>query len=58
MYKYSILWYWYIIFIGCGPLDATNALKHLINQSEERIFQIDQLKNALNHLLHQMDRGH
>jgi len=35
---------------GYGPFDATNALKHLINQSEERILQIDQSKNASKHL--------
>jgi len=35
--------------IGCGPLDATNALKYLIDQSEDRILQINQSKNASKH---------
>jgi len=35
--------------IGCGPLDATNASKHSIDQSEERILQINQSKKALKH---------
>jgi len=37
---------------GCDPLDelsATNALKHSIDQSEDRILQINQSKNALKH---------
>jgi len=34
---------------GCGWVAATNALKHLINQSEERILLIDQSKNASKH---------
>lgn len=29
---------------------ATNALKHLIDQSQQRILQIDQSKNASKHL--------
>jgi len=33
-----------------GPLDATNASKRLIDQSEERILLIDQSKNASKHL--------
>jgi len=32
--------------LGCGPLDATNASKHSIDQSENRILQINQSKNA------------
>jgi len=32
---------------GCDPLDATNVSKHLIDQSEDRISQINQSKNAL-----------
>jgi len=32
---------------NCGPLGATNALKHSIDQSEDRILQINQSKNAL-----------
>jgi len=35
--------------IGCGPLDATNASKYSIDQSEDRISQINQLKNASKH---------
>jgi len=31
---------------GCGQNLATNALKHLMDQLEERILQTDQLKNA------------
>jgi len=33
-------------FLGCGPLDATNASKHSIDQSEDRILQINQSKNT------------
>jgi len=33
--------------IGCDPLGAMNASKHSIDQSEDRILQINQLKNAL-----------
>jgi len=32
-----------------GPLDATNASKHSIDQSEERILQINQSKKASKH---------
>jgi len=32
---------------GCGPLDVTNASKHSNDQSENRILQINQSKNAL-----------
>jgi len=32
------------VFIGCGPLDSTNAWKHSIDQSEDRILQINQSK--------------
>jgi len=35
-----------IFYSRCGPLNATNTLKHLIDQSEERILLIDQSKNA------------
>jgi len=36
---------------GCGPLGATNASKHSIDQSEDRILQIKyQSKNASKHL--------
>ena len=31
---------------GCGQSLATNALKHLMDQLEERILQTDQLKNS------------
>jgi len=34
---------------GCGSLDATNASKHLIDQSEDRILQINQSKHASKH---------
>jgi len=34
---------------GCGPLDATNASKHTIDQSEDRILRINQSKNASKH---------
>jgi len=34
---------------GCGPLGATNASKHLIEQLEDRILQINQSKNASKH---------
>ena len=33
-----------------GQILAVNALKRLMNQSEERILQNDQSKNALMHL--------
>jgi len=32
--------------IGCGTLDATKPSKHSINQSEDRILQINQSKDA------------
>jgi len=32
-----------------GLFDATNASKHLIDQSEDRILQINQSKNTLKH---------
>jgi len=35
--------------ISCGPFDATNASKHSINQSENKILQINQSKNASKH---------
>jgi len=35
--------------LGCGPLDATNASKHSIDQSKDRILQINQSKNASKH---------
>jgi len=34
---------------GCGPLRATNASKHSIDQSEDRLLQINQSKNASKH---------
>jgi len=36
---------------GCQSL-GINALKYLMDQLEERILQIDQLKNASKHLQH------
>jgi len=36
-----------------GP---SNALKHLMDQLEEKILQIDQLKNASKRLQHCVDR--
>jgi len=36
--------------LGYCPFDATNASKHLINQSEERILQIDQSKSTSTYL--------
>jgi len=33
-----------------GTLNATNTSKHLIDQSEEKILQIDQLKNTPKHV--------
>ena len=41
-------------FRGCGRSLATNALKRLIDQLEERILQAD-LKNASKHLQHHVD---
>jgi len=35
--------------LGCGPLDATNASKHSIDQSKGRILLINQSKNASKH---------
>jgi len=35
---------------------ATNALKHVMDQLEEKILQTDQLKNASKHLQHRVDR--
>jgi len=37
------------INLGCDPLDVTNASKHSIDQSEDRILQINQSKNASNY---------
>jgi len=37
----------FFTLLGCGPF---NVSKHLIDQSEKRILQIDQLKNALKNL--------
>jgi len=34
---------------GCGPLGSTKASKHSIDQSEDRILQINQSKNASKH---------
>jgi len=34
---------------GCDLLGATNASKHSIDQSEDRILQINQSKNASKH---------
>jgi len=36
----------YHLYHGCGLLGATNASKHSIDQSEDRILQINQSKNA------------
>jgi len=38
--------------VGCGPLDATNASKHSIDQSEDKVLQINQSKNASMHSKH------
>jgi len=35
----------HLLDIGCSQSLATNALKHLMGQLEERILQTDQLKN-------------
>jgi len=35
------------IVYGCSSFGATNASKHSIDQSEDRILQINQSKNAL-----------
>jgi len=35
--------------LGCGPLDAMNASKHSIDQSKDRILQINQSKNVSKH---------
>jgi len=32
------------MYLGCGPLDATNVLKHLIDQPENRILQLTNQK--------------
>jgi len=42
--------------MNIGQRLTTNALKHLIDQSEERILQIVQSKNASKHLQHHVDR--
>jgi len=34
----------------CDPLGATNVSKHSIDQSKDRILQINQSKNASKHL--------
>jgi len=44
----------YVAHIGYGQSLATNALKHLIDQLEEIILQIDQLKNASKRLQHRV----
>jgi len=41
---------WILTNQGCGQLDAKNALKHSIDQSEDRILQINQSKKASKHL--------
>jgi len=41
---------------GCNQSLATNALKHLMDQLEERILQTNQLKTALKRLQHCIDR--
>jgi len=41
---------------GCGQSLATNALKHLMDQLEERILQINQLKNTSKCLQHRVDQ--
>jgi len=35
------LWRFEIGVIGCGSLNTTNALKHMIDRSKERILLID-----------------
>jgi len=40
----------------CGQSLTTNALQHLIDQSEKRILQTDQSKNTSKHLQHHIDR--
>jgi len=40
----------YLNHSKCGAFNATNASKHLINQSKEKILQIDRSKNASKHL--------
>jgi len=45
----------HLCIFGCGENLTTNALKHLMDQLEERILQIDQLKNASKRL-HRVDR--
>jgi len=43
------MYYFFQVIFSCGPLDATNASKHSVDQSEERILQINQSKNASKH---------
>jgi len=45
----------HLCIFGCGENLTTNALKHLMDQLEEKILQIDQLKNASKRL-HRVDR--
>jgi len=47
----SILFYFSLSHLGCDLFNATNALKSLIDQSEERILQIDQLKKCFEALV-------
>ena len=55
VYKVSIPCYSFhhdlISLLLCGQSLATNALKHLMDQLEERILQTDQLKNTSKHEL-------
>jgi len=45
--EYDFIGIWWNI--DCGPLDATNASKHSIDQSEERNLQINQSRKASKH---------
>jgi len=45
-----------MIVLGCGQNLATNTLKHLMDQLEERILQTDQLKNASKRLQYRINR--
>jgi len=46
--------------LGCSQNLATNALKRLMDQLEEKILQTDQLKNSSKRLQHRVDHtlGH
>jgi len=45
-----------MIVLGCGQNLATNTLKHLMDQLEERILQTDQLKNTSKRLQYRINR--